>query len=239
MRAIVYTRVSTDEQSQSGLGLDDQVHKCRQWAVKHGAALVGPFADSEGVSGATPLDQRPALLEAITNLKRGDVLLVAKRDRLGRGDPFLVGMIEASAKRKGARVVSAAGEGTDGDGPTDVLMRRIVDAFSEYERLIIKARTSAALQAKIRRGQRVGAVRFGYDLAADGKTLAANLSEQTTLALVRSLSDSGTGPREIARELNRRGIASKTGGKWSHQAVCRILNRRHEAETLSTAAAGG
>ena len=43
---------------------------------------------------------------------------------------------------------SAAGEGTDTDGPTDILMRRIVDAFGEYERLIIKARTKAALRSR-------------------------------------------------------------------------------------------
>lgn len=233
MRAIVYTRVSTDEQNQSGLGLADQVHKCREWAAKHRAAFVGPFTDNEGISGASSLDKRPALLEAIANLKRGDVLLVAKRDRLGRGDPFLLGMIEASAKRKGARVISAAGEGTDGDSPADVLMRRIIDAFGEYERLIIKARTSAALQAKIRNGQRVGSVRFGYDLAADRTTLVPNAGEQAVLAVIRQLSGSGCGPREIARELNRRGLASKCGGPWSHQAVCRIIGRRHEPSGLA------
>ena len=70
------------------------------------------------------------------------------------------------------------GEGTEGDEPTNVLMRRIVDAFAEYERLIIAARTRAALQAKIRRGHRCGKVRFGYDLAADGKTLVKNDIEQ-------------------------------------------------------------
>jgi DNA invertase Pin-like site-specific DNA recombinase len=230
MRAIVYTRVSTDEQNQSGLGLDDQVHKCREWAKKHRAELVGPFTDDEGISGALSLDKRPALLEAIANLKRGDVLLVAKRDRLGRGDPFLLGMIEASAKRKGARVVSAAGEGTDGDSPADVLMRRIIDAFGEYERLIIKARTSAALQAKIRRGQRVGTLRFGYDLGPDGKTLIANANEQAVLLLIREFQEAGCGPFEIAGELNRRGLTSKRGGQWSHQAVARILSRRHEPQ---------
>jgi DNA invertase Pin-like site-specific DNA recombinase len=88
-------------------------------------------------------------------LKPGDSLLVAKRDRLGR-DPIVVAMIESAVVRKGARIVSAAGEGTEGDEPSHVLMRHLIDAFAEYERLIIVARTKAALQAKKARGERVG-----------------------------------------------------------------------------------
>jgi hypothetical protein len=53
------------------------------------------------------------------------VLLVAKRDRLGR-DVLNVAMIERLLERKCARVVSAAGEGTEDDGPTSILMRQII-----------------------------------------------------------------------------------------------------------------
>jgi DNA invertase Pin-like site-specific DNA recombinase len=69
-----------------------------------------------------------------------------RKDRLGR-DVVAVALVERLISRKGARLVSAAGEGTDSDDPTAILMRRIVDAFSEYERLLIGARTKAALRA--------------------------------------------------------------------------------------------
>lgn len=224
MRAILYLRVSTDEQAESGLGLEAQAQSCRQFAERQGLPTVGPFAD-EGVSGAAALDDRPGLMAALGELKRGDALLVAKRDRLAR-DPIVTAMIEAAAKRKGARVVSAAGEGTESDNPTDVLMRRIVDAFAEYERLLIAGRTRSALQAKIRRGQRCGRVRFGFDLAADGKTLVANDVEQHTLALIRDLRDSGWTLRAIAAELTARGAATKEGkARWSYSTVQRILER--------------
>src|SRR6185436_9879130 len=95
---------------------------CRRCALDLGAELIGPYAD-EGVSGPSCLDRRPGLLQAISELPRGDVLLVAKRDRLGR-DPIAIAMIEAAVKRKGARIASSAGEGTGGDDPTNVLMRR-------------------------------------------------------------------------------------------------------------------
>jgi site-specific DNA recombinase len=78
MRAVAYLRVSTDEQAQSGLGLEAQAHACRQWAAREGFDLAGPFADD--VSGAAPLDRRPGLLDAIAALGQGDHLLMAKRD---------------------------------------------------------------------------------------------------------------------------------------------------------------
>lgn len=59
-------------------------------------------------------------------------------------------------------MVSAAGEGTDSDNPTDILMRRIVDAFGEDERLLIGARAKAALRAKRAQGLRAGDVPFGF-----------------------------------------------------------------------------
>lgn len=50
--------------------------------------------------------------------------------------------IEKEVKKRGARIISAAGEGTESDDPGQILMRRMVDAFAEYERAIIKRRTS-------------------------------------------------------------------------------------------------
>lgn len=45
-------------------------------------------------------------------------------------------------------------------------MRRIVDAFVEYERLVIRARTRAALTVKRSRGERIGGIPYGHQLAA-------------------------------------------------------------------------
>ena len=106
-----------------------------------------------GLSGSKGIEDRPGLLDAVNALKRGDTLLIAKRDRLGR-DVVAVALIERLIAHKGARVVSAAGEGTDSDEPTALLMRRIVDAFGEYERLLIGSRTRAALKAKRAQGLR-------------------------------------------------------------------------------------
>jgi DNA invertase Pin-like site-specific DNA recombinase len=134
----------------------------------------------------------------VAALRRGDVLLVAKRDRLAR-DVIAVAMIERLIGKRGARVVSAAGEGSENDDPASVLMRRLIDSFAEYERLIISSRTRAALAAKRRRNERVsGIVPFGYRLGADKRTLVADDEEQATLAAVRALRGAGASLREVA-----------------------------------------
>lgn len=73
------------------------------------------------------------------------MLLVAKRDRLAR-DAFMIARLEREIAKKGARLVSAAGEGTDSDDPTEIFTRRILDAVAELERSLTAVRTRAALR---------------------------------------------------------------------------------------------
>ena len=245
-RVVAYLRVSTEDQAESRAGLDAQIDACRAHAERAGAELVGPFAD-EGVSGAAALDKRPGLIEALAQVGAGDVLLVAKRDRLGR-DPIIVAMIEAAVVRQGGRVVSVAGEGTDDDSPTSILLRRITDAFAEYERLLIKARTLAALGAKRRRGQRTGNVPLGYALVDDGqRSKAGNLvglvvdpAKVETMRLVRELRAEGRSLREIASQLDQRGIPTPNGAAhWSHNSIAKILARPIPGEAEPAATVGG
>ena len=93
-----YVRVSTDEQRRSGLGIEAQESSIRQAAARHGYTLAAIQRD-EGISGNKALDHRPGLLSAIAALKRGDVLIVAKRDRLSRGGVSHTAVIEAAIKR--------------------------------------------------------------------------------------------------------------------------------------------
>src|SRR5207344_467275 len=136
------------QQAESGLGLEAQRASVVTAAGRLGLELTRTFVDA-GTSGSLTIEDRPVLLDAVAALRRGDVLLVAKRDRLGR-DVIAVAMIERLIAKRGARVVSAAGEGTDSDDPSAVLMRRLIDSFAEYERALIAARTRAALAAQRR-----------------------------------------------------------------------------------------
>jgi site-specific DNA recombinase len=221
MKVIGYLRVSTDEQS---LGLDAQKIACEEYCRKQGLDLHAFFID-EGLSGGLSFDKRPGILNAIANLNKGDVLVVAKRDRLSRGDVLAMAMIEASVVRKGARIVSASGEGTENEDPSSILMRRMVDAFGEYERLIIKSRTKAALQTKKAKGQRVGHVPFGHRLAQDGIHLEIDELEQEILQQLRDLRRDGLSYREIAQEMNNKKAFNRGGKNWSHVSVYNMILR--------------
>jgi DNA invertase Pin-like site-specific DNA recombinase len=220
-RAIGYRRVSTLEQSHSGLGLDAQEVAITNAAARLAIPVSATFTDA-GISGGLPLEQRPGLLGALDTLRRGDVIVVAKRDRLGR-DVLNVAMFERLVERKGARVVSAAGEGTETDDPTSRLMRQIIDCFAEYERALIRARTRAALAIKKTRGERCGGIPFGYQLAPDGRTLAESPVEKYVLEQLRCLRDRGYSYQAIAAELNRMGFRSRTGAEWVRQSVHALI----------------
>lgn len=219
--AVAYIRVSSDHQAESGLGLDAQRAAIQAAAQRYGLQIVSTFEDA-GISGAKGLQERPGLLDAVNTLKRGYVLLIAKRDRLAR-DVVALALIERLITRKGARILSAAGEGTDSDDPTALLMRRIVDAFGEYERLLIGSRTKAALKAKRAQGLRAGNVPFGYQLAEDGQRLLVCAEEQAVIATIRVLRANRRSLRAIAGELNERGLRTRSGTAWRHEYVVKVL----------------
>lgn len=221
-----YCRVSTDDQAENGVGLTAQRDACRAWTAGNGRELAAFFSD-EGVSGSKSLEQRPALLDCIAGLKIGDVIVVAKRDRLAR-DVVVAAMTEAAVARKGARIVSAAGEGSDDDSPAGQLMRRLVDCFGEYERAVIASRTKAALGAKKARGERVGQIPYGYRLAADGVHLDADPAERAVIAEARRLAAAGLSFRAVAAELFRLGHLSRTGKPFAHPQVKNMLMATQE-----------
>jgi DNA invertase Pin-like site-specific DNA recombinase len=220
MKTIAYLRVSTDEQS---LGLDAQRMACESYCKNQGLELNEVFFD-EGLSGALSFDKRPGILNSIASLERGAVLLVAKRDRLSRGDVLAMAMIEAGVARKGAKIVSTAGEGTENEDPSSILMRRMVDAFGEYERLIIKSRTKAALQTKKARGERVGHIPFGFKLADNGIHLEQCDIEQDILKQISDLKEQGLILKEIVEELNNKNIFNR-GTQWTLSSVHRMAKK--------------
>src|SRR5262245_39889577 len=62
-------------------------------------------------------------------------------------------------------------------------------AFADKGRM--RQRIMDALRVRIGRGQRVGKVRYGFDLGPDGKSLVPNAVEQAGIALMRKLRAEG------------------------------------------------
>ena len=174
--------------------------------------------------------------DALEALGDGDELVAAKRDRLSR-DMFLSLWLEKEVKRRSAKIRSAAGEG-EGDDPTAVLMKRIVDSFAEYERGMIGLRTKAALAQKRSRGERCGGqVPYGYRAHPDGLHLVPDGDEQEVLALIRTLREKGQSLRSIGAELEQCGVSTKQGKqRWHPQTIKQILSQKVDLEAVLRAA---
>ena len=221
LTAVAYLRVSTDRQE---LGPEAQRAAIEAWAAREGVTVAAWHVDA-GVSGAAAIADRPELVAALASLTvhRAGVLVVAKRDRLAR-DVMAAAMLERMALDAGARIVSAAGEGTDSNDPSAVLMRTLVDAFAQYERAMIAARTKAALGAKRARGERAGTVPYGFTSDAAGR-LSPCPAERAIIAQVHALRAAGVTLRGIVAELARAGVVGRTGNALAMAQVQNILAR--------------
>lgn len=222
--AVAYIRVSTEDQR---LGPEAQRASIEAWAAHQGVTVAAWHTD-HGVSGGADLADRPALAAALADLRAhgAGLLLVAKRDRLAR-DVVIAATVERAAAQAGATIVSADGAG-NGDTPADALMRTMLDAFSAYERAIIRARTKAALGAKRARGERAGEVPYGFAADANGR-LAPDPAEQTVIAQVHALRAAGLSMRGIVAELDRAGLVSRTGKPLALTQVARVLRTASNA----------
>lgn len=224
MNGIGYVRVSSEQQAESGAGLAAQRAAIEAFAKKQGIALAAVHAD-EAISGAAGLDNRPGLAAAIGSLRRGDVLVIPKRDRLGR-DMMAVLTIERAVAKRGATILSADGVG-NGDEAADKFMKTVIDAAAAFERDLIRGRTRAALAAKRKAGQRTGEIPFGYRLAEDGVNLIPVPAEQDVIAKIIACREAGMSLRKIAKVLNDAGVANKRGGKgWQSETVRSVIRRQ-------------
>lgn len=215
---VAYVRVSTSEQA---LGPEAQRAAIEAWAAREGVK-VASWHEDRGVSGGAELDARPGLLAALADVEshRASRLVVARRDRLAR-DVVLAAMVDRLVARTGAVVASAAGEG-DGADPASQLMRRMVDAFAEYERALIRSRTRAALAVKAARGERVGQVPYGSRVAADGVRLEDEPAERAAVERARELRAAGVSCARIAATLQAEGAPAR-GARWHATTVARMV----------------
>src|SRR6187551_1463161 len=168
---IGYARVSTQEQDLA-LQLDS--------LAKEGCEKIF----QEKASGAQR--DRPELKAALGYTRKGDTLVVWKIDRLARSMKQLIETIE-SFQERGIGLKSVQ-DPIDTSSPSGKLVFHIFAALAEFERGVIRARTTAGLRAARARG-RVG----GRPPALSAKDLKAAKA---------MLKDSDITVTAIARQLN-------------------------------------
>lgn len=92
--AVIYARVSTKGQAESGVSIDTQLKTCRSWCRQNGVEIVGEFHD-DGVSGTTnDRDDFGMLIGAVVS-KQPHYLVVYDSSRLTRKGPDELNRLKA------------------------------------------------------------------------------------------------------------------------------------------------
>jgi len=205
MKAIGYIRVSTQEQAQSGLGLEAQAVAIREEATRRGWDLE--IIADEGESGSK-ID-RPGLLIAKDALARGEAqaLIVAKQDRLMRSSLGWAQIVSQSKDQKWSLICLDIN--LDTASPMGECMGSILAAVAQFELESIRKRTKDALAVKKSQGYRLGR--------------PATMPEETR-ARINALRNSGVTLQGVADTLNTEGIPTARGGsKWYASTVQKAI----------------
>lgn len=222
MKAFGYVRVSTAGQAEDGVSLEAQEARIKDWCALYGHELVS--IHREVFSGGRA-DNRPVLQTCLTQTcKSKAVLVVYSLSRLARSTKDAI-LISERLDKAGADLASLS-ENIDTTSAAGKMMFRMLAVLAEFERDQIKERTSAALQHKRCKGERVGNLPYGFRVSADGVHLEEDPTEQETVNLIRSLRASGLSLRAIRDKLECRGVRNRSGNPvWVLNTLGAIVRR--------------
>src|SRR5215211_2614526 len=163
-RAILYARVSTDEQARSGYSLAQQLEALREYAAREGYEVLEEVVDP-GQSGASL--ERPGMVRARDLIAAGgvSVMLAQDRDRFSR-EPAYTYLLRREFGEHGCELRSLNDRG-DGS-PEGDLTDGILDQLSKFERAKISERSRRGKLQKAREGKVMAGprVKYGFKLNA-------------------------------------------------------------------------
>lgn len=198
-----YVRVSTEEQADSGAGLEAQRAAIRAEADRRGWDLLTIHEDA-GASGRSVVG-RQGLASALEDIESGrsSALVVAKLDRLSRSLLDFAQLMDRSRRRGWALV--ALDLGVDTTTPQGEMVANVMASFAQFERRLIGQRTREALAVKRAQGVQLGRRR---ELPAPVRSRLTNMRAE------------GLSLAAIARRLNAESVPTAHGGRaWHHSTV--------------------
>ncbi|HIS35009.1 TPA: recombinase family protein [Candidatus Scatousia excrementigallinarum] len=221
-KAVIYARVSSEEQAKHGFSIENQKKVCVEFAQKSGFVVDKIFVD-EGKS-AKNLD-RPEIQELMTycGKKKNNIkaLVIWRLDRISRNTTDYHGVLRPLFERKGIKLLSATEANVDtieGD-----LMRNIGMSFAEYERKIIGFRTIAGLRQKASQGEYPHQAPVGYkNITREDGSKAIAIDEKNAFYVKRAFEmyDSGMySLRSLTNKLYEDGFRTKKGKKVAKTTI--------------------
>ena len=218
---VIYRRVSSKAQGESGLGLEAQDRDIALFLDNYSAPpfeVLGTFTDV--LSGADA--HRPQLAAAIELAKKeGAELLVSKLDRLSRKVSQIAALMDDKALKIRVAAMPHA----------DAFQLHIYAALAEQERNFISLRTKQALAAAKARGVQLGGLRDKTMKRNEAAKQAADAAADRVASIVLPMRESGASYQKIADALNAANVPTPRGKKWAAMSV------KNAADRLSARAA--
>ena len=224
MKYVIYFRVSTDKQGQSGLGLEAQQQQVKNYLQsKPDTEVVAEYVEVDSGKKVNRIELNKAVADAKKNKA---VLLVAKLDRVARNVKLFLDLLDQV--RIEFTDLPALSNGTSDSR----LVLTQLAAFAEWEAAKISERTKAALSAKKARGEPMGIMGKENIKATNGKRkeLADDFAKQIAGMLIPLAATMSQ--RKLVNYLNQHGVKSPTGKEWRLNSLQNVLNR---AKALSEA----
>jgi site-specific DNA recombinase len=159
-RAVLYARVSTDEQARTGYSLAQQIEALRVHAAREGYEVLEEVQDP-GESGATL--ERPGMDRVRDLVAAGGVtvVLAQDRDRFSREPAFLY-LLREEFGGHGARIKSLNDRGDE--SPEGELTDGILDQLAKFERAKTAERSRRGKKQKARLGKIISTrAAYGFD----------------------------------------------------------------------------
>jgi len=223
--AILYARVSSEDQVRHGVSLDNQEEKLRAYATVAGLEVI-ELVREEGVSAGIALSKRPEGCRVVQALNDGRArhIVALKLDRVFRCAVDALSQTRIWDKA-GIRLhlVDMGGAAVDTGSAMGRFFLSVLAGFAELERGLISERTTAALRYKREQGKVYGHVPLGFERIGDH--LVPDSKEQNVIQYIQDLRSAGISFSQIAQALNRDEIPTKRGGLWHPFSVQSLLRR--------------
>lgn len=228
---ISYTRVSTQAQGNSGLGLDAQLIAVENYVRQRGE-LIGGYQEIE--SGRKGGRSRPELGKAMAEAKRvGAALVIGKLNRLARDVRFFLEVIDDSGVD--IRFADLPDVCPANDEGRMILVS--MANFAEFEGRRIGTRTKAALAAAKARGVQLGtAGPRNLRRCLDERQSIADAHAKRLAGLIAGFQAQGLSQRAMVTELNLLGVTAPKGGRWALLQVQRLVHRVKAIRTSASQA---
>lgn len=220
MRSVGYLRVSTNEQANEGVSLDNQRKRIEAFCTAKDWELVDVYEDA-GKSGKDL--NRDGIQKLIRDCSKNlfEVVVVYKVDRVCRRQRDLWYLIDDVFEANGIGFVSV-NEPFDTTSAFGKASLGMIGIFAQLERDLIAERTRDALKYKKEKGDYLGTVPLGYDIV--GGELQEREDELAIVNYAKRLRAGGYSLGKIADTFNGEDIPTKRGGKWHKSTVRYLLN---------------